>query len=83
MIPKDIENIHIEKAAKEIDIKGVPIRRDSRKYLVQIGDTLYPPKYLVSIATKYLTGKELDPADFIAIEARTFLEKLNYKIVIK
>jgi len=83
MIPKDINDTHIEAAAKEIDLNGVPIRRGSRKYLVQIGTALYPPKYLISIATKYLTGKELDPLDFIAPEANAYLEKLGYKIVSK
>lgn len=83
MIPKDIENIHIEQAAKEISLNGVPTRRDSRKYLVQVGDALYPPKYIISLAVKYLKGHELDSNDFIATEARDYLHKRGYKIVTK
>ncbi len=83
MIPKEINSTHIEAAAKEIDINGVPTRRGSRKYLVQMGDALYPPKYLISIAAKYLTGKELDPLKFIAPEAKAYLEKKGYTIVSK
>lgn len=83
MIPNDINDTHIEQAAKEIDLNGVPSQRESRKYLVQIGDTLYPPKYIISLAVKYLKGKELDSNDFIATEARAYLEKRGYKIATK
>ncbi len=83
MIPKEISDSHIEEAAKEIDSDGVPDRRHSRKYLVQIGDVLYPPKYIISLAGKYLSGKELEAWEFDAPEARRFLEKRNYKIVTK
>ena len=83
MIPKTIENTHIEKAANEIELNGVPATRDSRKYLVQIGDALYPPKYIISLAVKHMNGQELDPSEFIATEARTFLEKRGYRITQK
>lgn len=83
MIPKDIQNSHIEQAAKEIDINGVPKQRNSRKYLVQICDALYPPKYIISLAVKHLRGQELDSNDFIATEARDYLGKRGYKIVTK
>ena len=83
MIPKDINDSHIVQAAKEIDLNGIPEKRESRKYLVQIGDTLYPPKYIISLAAKYLRGQELDSNDFIATEARGYLEKRGYKIATK
>lgn len=83
MIPKEIDSSHIKLAAKEIDTDGVPRHRDSTKYLVQIGDLLYPPKYIISLATKYLSGQELDAGVFDAPEARRYLEKKNYKIVTK
>lgn len=83
MIPKTLHNIDIEKAAKEIDLNGVPATRESRKYLVKIGDALYPPKYIISLAVKHMSGKELDSSDFIATEARSFLEKLGYNIIKK
>ncbi len=83
MIPKDILDSHICQAAKEIDANGVPKQRNSRKYLVMIDDALYPPKYIISLAVKYLQGQELDSNDFIATEARAYLEKRGYKIVTK
>ena len=83
MIPKDINDSHIEQAAKEIDLYGVPSQRESRKYLVEVKDTLYPPKYIISLAVKYLRGQEMDSNDFIATEARNYLEKRGYKIVTK
>ncbi len=83
MIPKDINDSHIVQAAKEIDLNGVPPQRESRKYLVQIGETLYPPKYIISLAVKHLRGQEMDSNDFIATEARSYLEKRGYKIATK
>ena len=83
MIPKEIDSSHIEQAAKEIDIDGVPSHRDSRKYLVQIANALYPPKYIISLANKYSCGQELDAGVFDAPAARRYLEKKNYKIVTK
>ncbi len=83
MIPKDINDSHIVQAAKEIDLNGVPPQRESRKYLVQIGETLYPPKYIISLAVKHLRGQEMDSNAFIATEARSYLEKRGYKITAK
>ena len=83
MIPKDINDSHIEQAAKEIDLNGVPSQRESRKYLVQVGENSYPPKYIISLAVKYLKGQELDSLDFIASEAKACLQKLGYEIVTK
>ena len=83
MIPQDINDSHIEQAAKEIDLNGVPKQRESRKYLVQVGENFYPPKYIISLAVKHLRGRELDSRDFIATEARDYLVIRGYKIVRK
>jgi len=83
MIPKEITCSHIEKAATEINTNGVPKNRDSRKYLVQIDDALYPPKYIISLAGKYMNGQEVDAGIFDATEARSYLRKLNYIIITK
>ncbi len=83
MIPKDINDSHIVQAAREIDLNGVPKQRESRKYLVQVGDSFYPPKYIISLAVKYLRGQEMDSSDFIATEARNYLDKRGYKILTK
>jgi len=83
MIPKDIRDSDIQHAAREIDSYSVPKQRESRKYLVQVGENLYPPKYIISLAVKHLRGQELDSQDFDATEARAYLEKRGYKIVTK
>ena len=83
MIPKDISDSDIQLAAREIDSHGVPKQRNSRKYLVQVGENLYPPKYIISLAVKHLRGQELDSLDFIATEARDYLAKRGYQIVTK
>lgn len=83
MIPEEIDVTHIEQAVKEIDFNGIPKQRESRKYLVQIDNALYPPKYVISVACKYLSGKELSPNNFIAAEAMSFLDKLGFEIVNK
>lgn len=36
MIPKDISGSHIAKAAKEIDLNGIPKQRESRRYLYKL-----------------------------------------------
>ena len=83
MIDKNIRDSDIQNAAAEIDLNGVPKQRESRKYLVQVGKNLYPPKYIISLAVKYLKGQEMDSSDFIATEARNYLKKRGYSIVTK
>lgn len=42
----------------------------------------YPPKYIISIANKYVNGKELDPEEFSGgVEANQFLKSLVFNIV--
>ena len=83
MIPKDIRDSDIQHAAAEIDADGVPKQRESRKYLMQVGENLYPPKYIISLAVKHLRGQELDSLDFDATQARNYLEQRGYNIVTK
>ena len=59
MIPHSITSDHILRALHEIDLHGVPPRRDSRQYYLRHGASLYPPKYVLSLATRYATGQEL------------------------
>lgn len=65
MIPKDvITKQHILDAIAEIDRNGVPAMRQAKGFdLVHNGKT-YPPKYVLSLAAKHGTGRELDPAEF-------------------
>lgn len=43
----------------EIDRDGVPKSRESRRYTLVHEGRGYPPKYTISLAVKYATGKEM------------------------
>ena len=62
MIPKNIKRQHVIHAIEEIDEKKIPDHRKSTKYLLNYQNTLYPPKYVISIANKYANGAELPPS---------------------
>ena len=81
MIDRNIRKKHILKALSFIDQNGIPARRKSTKYNLFYSDKLYPPKYVLSIATKILTGKELDPSEFNGgKETNDFLMSLGFTI---
>jgi hypothetical protein len=50
---------HIRKALAEIDRDGVPRNRRSKKWCLRFKRTLYPPKYVLSLAVKHATGRAL------------------------
>ncbi|GIM28437.1 hypothetical protein CPJCM30710_11030 [Clostridium polyendosporum] len=82
MIPENISKEHILKAIEEIDENGVPQERLSTKFSVLYREKLYPPKYLISIANKYVNGEELSPSLFSGgDETNNFLFKRGFKIV--
>lgn len=83
MIPDGLEQEHIMLAIKEIDADGVPSTRVSLKYDLRIDEKNYPPKYVISIASKYHIGKEWPYTDFIAEEARRYFESRGYEIIDK
>lgn len=81
MIPKNIKNIHIEMAIEEINLQGVPPKRESKSYLVMYKGQAYPPKYLIAIANKYANGELLDAETFSGgQESNQFLINLGYEI---
>jgi len=83
MIPKDvITKQHVLDAIAEIDRDGVPpVRRAKGFDLVYNGKT-YPPKYVLSLAAKHATGRELDPSEFSGGEAtNNLLSALDFEIV--
>ena len=81
MIPKGLTAAHFEKAAKEIDRNGIPSERASVHYDLVLNGKKYPPKYMISIAAKYLNGDEWPPGNFNAVEAKNYFESQGYKVI--
>jgi hypothetical protein len=83
MIPKDvIRREHILKAIQEVQIHGIPPKRLSKKFLLAYGGKHYPPKYIVSLANKYVKGSALNPDNFSGgAETNGFLSSLGFNIV--
>lgn len=82
MISENIKKTDVLKALKEITRDGVPDKRKSRKYHLKHEGKHYPPKYVLSIANKFATGKELLPFEFNGgTESNDHLSKLGFKIV--
>ena len=82
MISKNIKRDHILKAIEEINEKEVPNNRQSKKFLLEFNGKHYPPKYLISLANKYINSETLDPELFSGgIESNTFLSNLGFKII--
>jgi predicted HNH restriction endonuclease len=80
-IPDGIATRHIKRAAADIDRDGIPHHRHSYRFDVFIGHKSYPPKYLISLAAKYATGRELAYTRFNAHQAVRYLRKLGYKVI--
>lgn len=81
MIPKNIKKDDIINAIREVDLNGVPNNRQSTKYRLMYNGRTYPPKYLVSIANKYVNGNVLEPYEFSGgKESNEFLMSLGFEI---
>ncbi|MCR4716727.1 MAG: AAA family ATPase [Lachnospiraceae bacterium] len=79
-IPKFPEEF-IQKAVQYIDENGVPDQNKSTRYELVMGDgKKYPPKYVIAIAAKLATGKDVQPGDYNAVEAKGFFETRGYMI---
>lgn len=81
-----IQKEHILSAIREIDNDGVRKGRHSTTYDLIYNNKLYPPKYVLSVAARYATGKELEPDDFVGganTSAFHFLEGLNFQLIPK
>ncbi len=81
MIPKGFKNKHFLKAASEIDKNGVPASRQSYRYDLLLNGKKYPPKYVISIANKFLSGEEFPSYDFNAVEAKDYFMRREYRIL--
>lgn len=82
-VPSNISKVHIDKAIIEIQKKEIPNERKSIHYFLKVGNIELPPKYVLSIANKYANNEELLSKDFQAVEAKSFLKKLNYNVIVK
>jgi hypothetical protein len=81
MIPHGINANHARAAIAEIDEAGVPPWRESTRYHLVYEGRRYPPKYVVSMAAKQATGRELRSGEFNGgSETNTFLRGLGFDI---
>jgi hypothetical protein len=82
MIPREIKRKHILQAIESID--RVPPGRQSRKFFLLQEGKRYPPKYVVSLACEFATGKRLGSNEFGGgVETNAFLARLGFDIVDK
>ena len=82
MVNNQVIRQHVLSALEEIDKKGVPAKRKSTKYNLYHDNKPYPPKYVLSIATKIAVGKELEPSQFYGgDETNNFLTSLGFTIL--
>ncbi|HPH15773.1 MAG TPA: hypothetical protein PK029_01280, partial [Bacteroidales bacterium] len=82
-IPQNINTENIEDAIKEVLQFEIPKDRLSKEYYLLYKNKKLPPKYIISIANKYANNEMLDSKAFNAIEAKDFLLKKGYKIIIE
>jgi 5-methylcytosine-specific restriction protein B len=78
-----ITETHVLSALAEIDSQGVPADAQSTGYDLIYGGKSYPPKLVVSLAVKALTGEPLDPGTFSGGEsspAFRFLRRLGFDV---
>jgi hypothetical protein len=79
-IPKNVvDKDHVLKALYAIDKDGVPWHRESTKFDLLHDGKKYPPKYAVSLAFKFATGKELEGFSG-GEETNGFLKSLGFEI---
>ena len=84
MIPKNLTHQTILDAIKEADKDGIPSDRQSTKWDVIYENKKYPPKYLISLANRFLSGIELKAKEFSGgPEANEYLKNLGFTIVSK
>lgn len=82
MIPKNIKKDDIIKAIEEAKKVGVPEERGSKKYLLEFNGDHFPPKYIISLANRYVNGRKLDFSEFSGgKETNDFLRAVGFNIV--
>ena len=84
MIPDGIEPDHVLEAMKRIDRDGIPQNRESTKYYVRHNKRKYPPKYLLYVACRVATLRDLDSSEFTGgKETNSFFTRLGFTVVDK
>lgn len=81
MVPSVIEKRHVLQAIDHINQNGVPPSRGSRRFCLVHDTAHYPPKYLVSLAHRFATGRLLESEEFSGgPETNAFLTELGFRI---
>jgi len=57
MIPESIKRDHVIEALAHIDASSVPSSRQSADYDLHHEGKKYPPKYVITVASKFATGE--------------------------
>jgi predicted amidohydrolase len=82
MVNRQVTKKHILDAMLDIDKNGVPPNRRATRFNLYYNNKSYPPKYVLSVATKIATGKELKPSQFNGgNETNNFLSSLDFIIL--
>lgn len=82
MIPSNIGRQDIITAIDDIRKSGVQKGRGSSRFQLVVDGQAFPPKYVVSLANRYVNGEELDPSTFGGgSETNLFLTKLGFQVV--
>ena len=83
-IPKNLTKQDILDAIQYIDNNGIPEKNKSTKYeLVIDSDKKYPPKYIIAVANHLVNNVGISSEEFNAVEAKNFLEGMNFTIETK
>lgn len=87
MIPTGITAEHVRKALDDFDSKAVEHRfADSTRYDLLVDGRRYPPKAILGLAARHVTGRALTPEDFSGGEGSScfrVLRRLGFEIVPK
>lgn len=80
-IPKNITRQNILDAIQYIESNGIPHHNQSMKYdLVADSGEKYPPKYTIAVANHLANNTDISVDGFNAVEAKSFLEGLDFVI---
>ncbi len=82
MIPRIITGQHILAAIATIRKEGFPDRRQSTEYCLVFEGAHFPPKYVVSLAHRAATGKDLPSLYFNGgTETNSYLESRDFETI--
>jgi len=84
VIPKNITKQDILDAIQYIEKNGIPHHNQSTKYdLIDDSGKKYPPKYIIAVANHLANNTAISVEGYNAVEAKNFLEGLNFVIETK